>query len=100
MAELEPGVLDEAASGLLAVGCADPFGTDPAVRVQCLWAVERLRGVGARPVRVLEPMPTGEIERSIRTALADLTSLAPENATRWAVVDAIAAARAALQALA
>jgi hypothetical protein len=32
-ADPEPGVLDDAASRLLAAGCADPFGTGPAVRV-------------------------------------------------------------------
>ncbi len=102
MAELLRGVragLDEAASCLLAVGYADPFGTEPGVRLHCLWAVEHLRTMGAHPERVLEPLLAEEVDGKIRVALRFLTSLPPDVAASRSVIEAIATARAALESL-
>lgn len=103
MAELLRGVrarLDEVASCLLAVGYADPFGTEPGVRLHCLWAVEHLRTMGAHPERVLEPLLAEEVDGKIRVALRFLTSsLPPDVAASRAVIEAIEAARAALESL-
>lgn len=83
--------LDAAATALLAVGCAGPFGTNPEIRVHCLWLVEQLRVLGAFPERSLEPLAADEVGDTIRTALASLPS---DFATHRALVDAISTLRA------
>jgi hypothetical protein len=97
MPELQGGALDQAASLLLAVGCADPFGTDRGARLRCLWAVEQLRSVGARPDRVLDPITDDAVAGILGAALTALGSPQPSLAGDPPVVDAIAAARAALK---
>jgi hypothetical protein len=96
------GGLDGAATCLLAVGCADPFETEPAVRVRCLWAVEQLRAIGARPERDLQPLAGDLVGATIRAALTALTALTalPTGLTEQpAVAEAITAAGAALEIL-
>jgi hypothetical protein len=95
MADPHDGGLDGAATLLLAVGCADPFATDPAVRLRCLWAVERLRAVGARPERDFELLMSDQVSATIHDALAELVTLTPrlteQPAAFYAVTDGIAA---------
>jgi hypothetical protein len=49
-------ILTDAATLLLAVGCADPSEVLPGVRLRCLSAAESLRSIGARPDRHWPPI--------------------------------------------
>lgn len=91
--------LDCAAAQLLEVGWADPFATSPGVRLHCLWAVELLRTAGANPPRPPVGLTAREARPRIRLALATLAALPPDVAAQASVLDAAAAARAALDAL-
>lgn len=90
-------LLDRAATYLLAVAYADPFTTDPSVRLPSLWAVELLATVGAAPIRwdPYDPPPAAEC---LREALATLGQLPIELFADRAVLEAAAAARAAFDA--
>lgn len=82
-----PTAMDDAATGLLAVACTDPTITTAELRLHCLWAVERLRGVGARPTRDLHR--TVDVMATIWSALTALDAWRGERADR-AVVDEVA----------
>ncbi len=67
--------LDDAATVLLVIGCADPAEVPAAVRLRCLRAADRLRSVGARPQRSWTPLTTSQLRDALAevpTALSDV----------------------------
>jgi hypothetical protein len=94
MPESKLGPLDAAATALLALGCADPFSTDPAIRVRCLWMAEQLRVVRAHAERRLEPLAADDVGDTIRATLDAFASLPPDLVAQSEVADAISALRA------
>jgi hypothetical protein len=74
-------LLDDAATQLLAIGCADPDQVEATVRLRCLWAVEELRGIGALARRDLEPHDVHDVPGVIIGALAALDRVAADIGT-------------------
>jgi hypothetical protein len=81
--------LDEAATQLLRIGCADPDRVDAAVRLRCLWAVEELRTVGAHPRRDLGPHGDADAPGVISAALTALGRVAAAPGTDASVADTL-----------
>ena len=88
--------LDDAATGLLAVGCADPFSSSASLRLCCLWAVERLRTVGARPARDLTRISVVDIAATTNTAPVALDGLVDDSAASAMIAEVAAAVRDAV----
>lgn len=86
--------LDDAATQLLAVGCADPTLVGPELRLRCLRVVERLGSVGARPRRDLSPPGEPALSKAVDAAISALARLPPELRVLAAVSDALDVASA------
>lgn len=91
-------LLDDAAACLIAVAHADPSLAPAAVRLPCLWAVELLRSAGAETTGSGAPAAAVDVCGRIREGLALLGMLPFETFAEHAVLEAVAAARAALDA--
>lgn len=81
--------LDDAATHLLAVGCADPDQVDAAVRLRCLWAVEELRAIGAHARRDLEPHDVPGVLNAALAALDQVEAAPSTDAALAATVRAV-----------
>jgi hypothetical protein len=79
--ESAASVVDDAATRLLAVGCADPEQVAAAVRLRCLWAVEELRSIGALARRDLEPHDVDDVPGAVTVAVAALARVATADGT-------------------
>jgi hypothetical protein len=83
--------LEDAAGVLLVIGCGDPFRLSSEVRLSCLWAAERLREVGARPSRALEPGKVGDVLEQLASVVTALNRLSAGVPQRAAIAEVIAA---------
>ena len=78
MTDKPAALLDDAATQLLAVGCSEPEQVDAALRLRCLWAVEELRGIGARAQRDLASHDVEDPSSLIDGVLAALDRVGAE----------------------